>query len=87
MAVKLVQIVNPNGRKGWVAETSRAAEVYKRPPSTRTEQEPGDGDGLPAKNASTETWRAYATAHGMSAEDADQMSRDDVVAHYESEED
>lgn len=35
MEPQLVEIVNPNGRKGLVAVTSRAARLYKRPPSAR----------------------------------------------------
>lgn len=48
-----------------------------------------DGDGgaepLPRRNASVETWRAFAAAHGMAAEEASSMSRDELVAHYTKE--
>lgn len=92
MAVQLVQIVNPNGRKGWVAETSHTAAVYKRPPSALAEPQQlveaaPEGVEVPARSASTEAWRDYAVAAGMPQDEADQMSRDQLVAHYKSEED
>ena len=92
MAVRLVQIINPNGRTGWVAETSTAAAEYERPPSAPDDpQQPveaaPEGVGQPASNASTQAWREYAVAAGMPLDEADQMSRDQLVAHYKSEED
>ncbi|MCZ4497890.1 MAG: hypothetical protein JWQ74_443 [Marmoricola sp.] len=39
-------------------------------------------DDLPALNASTETWREYATSHGMSDEDAAEKTRDELVDHF-----
>jgi hypothetical protein len=92
VATKLVEIVNPNGRKGWVAETSAAAAAYTRPPSALDEPQQlveaaPEGVEVPASNASTEAWRTYAVAAGMSQDEADQMSRDQLVAHYKSEED
>lgn len=48
-----------------------------------------DGDGvmevLPRRSASTETWRQYALAQGMSEDDANRMSRDELVEHYTKE--
>jgi hypothetical protein len=45
-----------------------------------------DGDGvdevLPRKSASTETWRQFAVEHGMSEDDANGKSRDELVAHF-----
>lgn len=77
MAVELVEIVNPNGRKGRVAATSAAARAYKQPPSAdRTEvapsaapapvepvvvTEPPTGPQMPGRNASKPEWVAYAT--------------------------
>jgi hypothetical protein len=93
MAVELVEIVNPNGRKGTVAKTSRAARVYKSSPATRVD--PGVGPvevlAVPSGNASTEEWRTYATdsrnPRALSSERADQMNRDELVAYFKSEED
>lgn len=36
----------------------------------------------PARNASTDAWRAYAVAMGMDEEEAAQYSRDELAAHY-----
>jgi predicted PhzF superfamily epimerase YddE/YHI9 len=48
-----------------------------------------DGDGvvesLPRKSASTEEWRAFAAAHGMTEDEASGLSRDELVAHYYEE--
>lgn len=39
----------------------------------------------PAKNASKDEWRAYAKAAGMPAEQADGLTRDQLVEHYTKE--
>jgi hypothetical protein len=48
-----------------------------------------DGDGateeLPKRSASTEAWRAFAVEHGMTQEEADGLSRDELVARYYKE--
>lgn len=48
-----------------------------------------DGDGLvdelPKRSATTEAWRQFAVEHGMSAEEADAMTRDQLVEHYTKE--
>lgn len=100
MAVELVEIVNPNGRKGLVASTSRAATTYKRPPSARAQGiEPVQPGGVidprlstapdkPGKNASHDAWVAYAThadtPNGLSSDTASAMSRDELVAHFDT---
>jgi hypothetical protein len=45
-----------------------------------------DEQQSPAKNASTEEWRSYAITQGMADDEAASMSRDDLVAHYSTEE-
>lgn len=92
--IEMVEIVNPNGRKGKVAATSKAAAAYRQPPSARPDEEPpvapalpaNLGPEMPAGNASTEVWRAYAsdprTPNGLSSDEADQMSRDELVDHF-----
>lgn len=44
-------------------------------------------DGLPKKSASADAWRKYAIAHGMTADDADELTRDELVTYYTKEED
>jgi len=45
-----------------------------------------DGDGtvekLPRRNASEATWRVFAVDHGMSEEEADGLTRDELIARY-----
>ena len=45
-----------------------------------------DGDGvvetLPKKSASAEEWRKFATAHGVPQDEADSLSRDQLVARF-----
>lgn len=95
MQPELVEIVNPNGRKGLVAVTSRAARLYKRPPSARGQQsEPPElpdlalaapyieAGELPPGNASTETWQAYGLAKGLPSEQVTAMTRDQLVDHF-----
>jgi hypothetical protein len=56
-------------------------ELVEQPPE---EAEP---DGMPKKSASTEAWRAYATAAGdLPAEQLATMSRDQLVDHYAAKE-
>ena len=43
------------------------------------------GGERPRDNASTETWRAYAIDHGMTPEEVENLSRDDLVARYPKE--
>lgn len=47
----------------------------------------GDGavDDLPKRSASTEVWRTFAVEHGMPAEQADALTRDQLVEHYTKE--
>lgn len=49
----------------------------------------GDGvdETLPRRSASTDTWRRYAVAQGMSPDKVNSMSRDELVDHYTEKED
>ena len=42
----------------------------------------GPGGRMPARSASKADWKAYAVAHGMSEEDADAATRDQLAAHF-----
>lgn len=95
MAVELIEIVNPNGRKGKVAATSRAAATYKQPPSARRADRSGEdarGDStqrptvaIPGGNASTDDWRAFGLAQGLTSEQVESMSRDELRDHFTPE--
>jgi hypothetical protein len=37
---------------------------------------------MPKKSASTEAWQSYAISKGMDAEQAQAMTRDQLVEHY-----
>lgn len=78
MTVKMVQIVNPNGRIGHVAETypPYVAGKFRDLPSARD-------DAAPARNGSTDDWRSYAKSHGMDPEFAATQSRDELIAYYD----
>lgn len=45
-----------------------------------------DADGLPARNASTEVWRSYAVEHGVTEDQAQQLGRDELIAHFTAKE-
>lgn len=49
------------------------------------EAETPAGPVVPARSASTDVWRAYAKQAGMPPEQADGMSRDQLVEHYTKE--
>lgn len=85
MAVERVTIVNPNRRKGVVAATSKAAREYRRTPGSRSGGPEAEAQ-MPAKNASTQAWRNYATKHrGLSTDQAESLSRDELVARFTEE--
>lgn len=50
-----------------------------------------DNDGteevLPRRNASAEEWRRFGTEHGLSKDQVDAMSRDELVEHFTKEDD
>jgi hypothetical protein len=50
-----------------------------------------DGDGieevLPRRNASAEEWRRFAVEHGLSQDEADAKTRDELVEHFTKETD
>lgn len=46
--------------------------------------EPAGGEATPRRNGSAEAWRAYAVAHGMSADEAEQLTRDQLVERFTS---
>ena len=55
-----------------------------------TEAAPDDADAdstpiVPSKSASTEVWRAFAKQAGMPVEQADSLTRDQLVEHYTKE--
>lgn len=62
---------------------------------TEVEPEPGpkpasetqDEVPMPRKSGSAEAWRAYAVAHGIPAEEAEQLSRDLLVERFTTTED
>lgn len=41
---------------------------------------------MPRKSASAEAWRAYAVEHGVPAEEADSLTRDQLVERFTSSE-
>lgn len=93
MAVRMVRIVNDNGRTGLVPETHpRVVDGSLRlAPSQRSEQpanlSPAQGgqEPMPARNASTDAWREYARQQGLSRDEADAKSRDELVAYFTKE--
>lgn len=69
MPIELVEIVNPNGRKGRVAATSPAAAAYKRSPSTRGASSDDYPAGPPTDEWTVKQLTAYAEATGISLDD------------------
>lgn len=50
--------------------------------SPDSEPAPAGDNPAPRKSASKADWAAYATAHGMSAEEAESLSRDQLVERF-----
>lgn len=49
------------------------------------EEQPGE-DKPPRRNGSVQAWRAYAVAHGLTADEAEQLTRDQLVERFASTE-
>jgi hypothetical protein len=63
-----------------IAEDAGTADVDESDPES-------PGPETPKKSASTEAWRAYAVAAGeMTEDEAGQMSRDELVEYFTTEE-
>lgn len=97
MAVPMRTIVNANGRKGRVAETypPLVAGDLKLAPSDRIPDKAFEDDPdvvaafdepIPAKNAGADVWRTYAVSQGLTDDEAEAMSRDDLVAMFTTKE-
>lgn len=39
-------------------------------------------EALPAKSATKADWKAYAAGHGLTEDEAEAMTRDQLVAHF-----
>lgn len=59
--------------KGWTRTDT---------PPMPEEHEPAQ----PARNATTDEWRTYAIARGMTTDQAASMGRDELIAHTSTEE-
>lgn len=65
--------------------THAAALAYCRGAGYAVAEVEGEQDGTPAlpkKSASADTWRAYAVANGMTAEEAETLTRDQLVERF-----
>lgn len=61
--------------KGWeLADTQPAHPANVDP----------DEPKRPQRNDSTDAWRTYAVTRGMTREDADELSRDELVTHFDT---
>lgn len=75
------------GERGWklvdeAAHPALTPAEVEGAPDTNTYSEPEQ----PAGNASADEWRAYAIGHGVSAEEAMQMGRDEIRALFVAKE-
>lgn len=70
------------------ARVPRANEAPGHSDQAVVDTTPPAGLVKPGKNGSKDEWVAYATdpatPNGLSSETADQMNRDDLVAHFET---
>ena len=66
-----------------------AVEVYERSGWQAVPDEPPDdetGVDLPKGNASRDEWWAYALGHGMTEDDVEPLTRDEIRAYFQNEE-
>ncbi len=80
-------------------EATHAAEIaycrdrgYLFPGNAPEREQPQDGEAegddtpMPRRSASRAAWEAYALAHGMTADEAKDLSRDQLVERFTSNE-
>jgi hypothetical protein len=60
------------------------SQVALRPKEQRAALTAPDAAAVPAGNASTDEWRAYAVAHGVPTEEAATLGREEIKARVES---
>src|SRR6266571_9500652 len=69
-----------------------AVEVYERsgwqlvPDESPDDEADLAGADLPKGNASRDEWWAYALGHGMTEDDVEPLTRDEIRAHFTDEE-
>ncbi len=87
----MVAMRHPSLPKVSVNVPPDAVEVYERSGWHLVPDEPPDddaeaGDGLPKGNASRDEWWAYALGHGMTEDDVEPLTRDEIRDHFTNEE-
>lgn len=82
-----------DGGAGEQSHQPEAPVPAQEPPEPGTPSAPADppvvgaDDKMPARNGSADAWRTYAIAHGMDADEAAELSRDQLVERFTSKED
>ena len=75
---------DPEQLKGLLGGKDFAAQVEEgEPTSTGAAEDAGLTGEPPAGNASKSEWVAYAVAHGMSEDEAEGLTRDELRDHFE----
>ncbi len=85
----MVAMRHPSLPKVSVNVPPDAVEVYERSGWHLVPDEPPDdetGVDLPKGNASRDEWWAYALGHGMTEDDVEPLTRDEIRAHFTDEE-
>lgn len=73
-----LRVINYFLRRGYGVEP---VEVAAAPAA----DEPVDSDPMPRKSASKVDWQAYAIAHGVPAEEAESLTRDQLAERFATE--
>jgi len=81
----MVAMRHPSLPKVSVNVPPDAVEVYERSGWHLVPDEPPDDDGLPKGNASREEWAEYALGHGLTADEVEPLSRDEIRDHFTQE--
>jgi hypothetical protein len=79
-APEVVSLRHTREDLGFTAEQIAEMEAEDK------DDQDADGDKPPRRNGSAEAWRAYAIEHGLSAEEAEALTRDQLVERFTSTE-
>lgn len=72
-------------RSGYTLTVAETGEPYDPTAAVAAPADPAE-QPMPRRSGSAEAWRAYAIAHGVAPEEAETLSRDQLVERFTSTE-
>ena len=79
------RVINYFLRRGYGVEPVKAAPSPAAEVSAPAADGPADRDPMPRKSASKADWQTYAIAHGVPADEAESLTRDQLAERFATE--